>query len=126
MCYNKNMQDNQKSQGGIKMERITYYGIAKTPSGKIGQVFVERRDGKAFSQHFTGKIYRTIEDADADVEKLNVAIAESRKKEGKTTAEERRNLRAAEQEAHKAKKKMPLTEAEMRKIGAEYHTKRSI
>ena len=59
------------------MERITYYAVARNSDDKIEQVFVERRDGKPFSQDFTGIIYKTEKEAMADIGQLNQRFAHS-------------------------------------------------
>lgn len=51
--------------------RITYYAVALTPSGKIGQLFVTRENGRQVSQEWTGVTYRTQRDAKTDLVRLN-------------------------------------------------------
>lgn len=59
------------------MERITYFAVARNSSDRVEQVFVERRDGKAYSQEFTGVIYKSDKEALADVGRLNQRLAHS-------------------------------------------------
>ena len=53
------------------MNRITYFAAARNPKGQIEQLFVERRNGKAYSQEFTGVIYGTEEEAQQKLGELN-------------------------------------------------------
>ena len=53
------------------MKRITYFAVARNSKGQIEQLFVERRDGKAYSQEFTGVIYETEKEAHQKLGKLN-------------------------------------------------------
>ena len=59
------------------MKRITYFAVARNSNNQIEQVFVERRDGKPFSQNFTGILYDSDKEALADVGKLNQRLAHS-------------------------------------------------
>ena len=53
------------------MKRITYYAFAKNDRGKIEQLFVTRGNGKSKSQEWTGKIYKSIKEAEEDMLRLN-------------------------------------------------------
>ena len=50
-------------------KRVTYYAFARNDKGQIGQLFVER--GSVRSQSWTGKIYKSVNEAEADMERLN-------------------------------------------------------
>ena len=52
-------------------KEITYFAFAKNAQGKIEQLLVIRRDGRLFSQDWTGKLYNSVEDAEADMIRLN-------------------------------------------------------
>lgn len=49
---------------------ITYFAYARNDRGKIEQLFVSRPDGRNH-QEWTGKIYRTVREAEADMIELN-------------------------------------------------------
>ena len=53
------------------MKLITYYAFAKNDDGKIEQLFVTRGNGQAKRQEWTGKIYKSIKEAEEDMERLN-------------------------------------------------------
>ena len=55
----------------IKEKKMTYYAFAKNSKGKIGQILVVRKDGKPFSQEWTGKIYKSVKEAESDMIDLN-------------------------------------------------------
>ena len=50
---------------------ITYYAFATNEVGGLEQLLVTRVGGKQVSQKWTGKIYCDVEEAQADMEKLN-------------------------------------------------------
>ena len=50
-------------------KRITYYAFARNDKGQIEQLFVER--GSVRSQSWTGKIYKSVNEAEADMERLS-------------------------------------------------------
>jgi len=52
------------------MRLITYYAFAKNSDGKIEQLFVKR--GRENSQEWTGKIYKSVKEAEQDMINLNV------------------------------------------------------
>jgi len=53
------------------MRQITYYAIAKNSDGKIEQLLVKR--GREKSQEWTGKIYKSLKEAEQDLINLNVS-----------------------------------------------------
>ena len=50
---------------------ITYYAFAKNLNGKIGQLFITRKNGKPSSQKWTGKTYKSVKEAESDMITLN-------------------------------------------------------
>ncbi len=60
------------------MRTITYYAIARTPVGKIGQLFVTREPGHPMRQEWTGVVYKTMTEANRDLERLNCAALAAR------------------------------------------------
>jgi hypothetical protein len=50
---------------------ITYYAKAKNVRGKIEQVLVTKEAGKPSVPQWTGKIYKSDREADADLVRLN-------------------------------------------------------
>lgn len=52
------------------MGMVTYYAVALTPDGRIGQLLVKRGPGVK-SQEWTGVIYKTMTAANADLWRLN-------------------------------------------------------
>ena len=52
-------------------KEIQYYAFAKNDKSKIEQLLVTRRDGKPFSQTWTGKLYKSVKEAEADMIRLN-------------------------------------------------------
>jgi hypothetical protein len=57
---------------------ITFYAKALNERGQIEQVRVTKEPGKPSRPTWTGKIYRSEREADADLIKLNGAIARQR------------------------------------------------
>ena len=53
------------------MNRITYYAIATQKDGRIGQLFVTRKNGRQVEQRWTGVTYRSPREGHQDVERLN-------------------------------------------------------
>jgi len=53
------------------MKRITYFAFAKNDKGKIEQLLVTRGNGKSKRQEWTGKVYKTIKEAEKDMIDLN-------------------------------------------------------
>ena len=53
------------------MKRITYYAFAKNKNGQIEQLEVIRPKGLPMIQVWTGKIYKSLKDAEKDMLKLN-------------------------------------------------------
>jgi len=51
------------------MKQIIYYAYAKNREGKIEQLLVKR--GKVKSQEWTGKIYKSVKEAEEDMLNLN-------------------------------------------------------
>ena len=54
---------------------ITFYAKARNAKGKIEQILVTKEPGKPTSPQWTGKIYKSDREADADLTALNVEIA---------------------------------------------------
>jgi len=50
---------------------ITYFAFAKNDDGKLGQLKVVRKNGRQLFQSWTGKTYKTMKSAYADMERLN-------------------------------------------------------
>jgi len=50
---------------------ITYYAFAKNRQGKIEQLRVMRPGGLPKMQTWTGKIYKSVKEAESDMVKLN-------------------------------------------------------
>ncbi len=48
------------------MKKITYFAFAKNKKGKLEQLRVVRPVGLPTSQRWTGKIYKSIKEANAD------------------------------------------------------------
>ena len=51
--------------------RITYYAVAENAKGKLEQLRIIRENGAPISQKWTGKTYRTLAEAIADLTELN-------------------------------------------------------
>ena len=51
--------------------QITYYAVAENAKGKLGQLRIVREDGAPISQEWTGKTYRSLDEAITDLTKLN-------------------------------------------------------
>jgi hypothetical protein len=54
---------------------IRYYAKAMNARGKIEQMLVTKEQGKPTVPQWTGKIYKSDREADADLTALNCAIA---------------------------------------------------
>ena len=52
-------------------KEIQYFAFAKNDKGKIEQLLVTRKNGKPFNQEWTGKVYRSTKEAEADMIRLN-------------------------------------------------------
>lgn len=57
--------------GQAKSKPITYFAFAKNKKGQIEQLRVIHPNGMPMIQCWTGKIYKSIKEAEADVERLN-------------------------------------------------------
>ena len=62
-------EEKEKTMGNKRT--ITYYAFAKNANGKLEQLKVVRVNGRQLFQSWTGKVYRTMKSAYADMERLN-------------------------------------------------------
>jgi len=51
--------------------KITYYAFARNDKGKIEQLRVMRPKGLPMVQSWTGKIYKSVKEAETDMARLN-------------------------------------------------------
>jgi len=54
-----------------KQIKIRYYAFAENVVGELEQIIVARANQKLISQHWTGKIYKSIKEANKDMISLN-------------------------------------------------------
>jgi len=54
---------------------IKYYAVVKNDKDQIEQILVHHKDGRTQSTQYTDKIYKTMKEACADLERLNCQTA---------------------------------------------------